>query len=474
MLKFLAVVAFAVVTVAANEPVYKTKTFNAKLDHFSFTSNATFPLRYLINDTYWNPSSTVAPIFFYTGNEGDITMFAENSGLVWEFAPHFEALIVFAEHRYYGESLPFGNLSFTDPKYSGYLSSSQALADYIDLIAELKIAYPKKQKHHPTPVIAFGGSYGGMLSAWIRMKYPGVITGALAASAPIWQFTNMTSCDAFNRVTTSAYGESANQGCVDTIKKSWSAIDRLGANDAGRAWLTQTFKPCKPISGKSNVKDLKDWLTDMWVNLAMVNYPYPANFLAPLPGHPVREVCKRMVTDVSDDKKLLLGIFEGATLYFNGTGTLKCMDFDSQGTQDLGTLGWDYQSCTEMVMPMCDRGDTMFEKVAWDIKTVSDNCYAQFKVRPNVNYVRNLYGGKEISASSNIIFSNGLLDPWSSGGVLNNVSDTSIAVILPGGAHHIDLRASNPLDPPSVKQARKFYRSIFKQWVNTVRNEYEN
>lgn len=51
------------------------------MDQFSFSRNDTFKMRVLYNEQYFDVSDP-GPVFFYTGNEGDIEMFANNTGLL--------------------------------------------------------------------------------------------------------------------------------------------------------------------------------------------------------------------------------------------------------------------------------------------------------------------------------------------------------------------------------------------------------
>lgn len=76
------------------------------------------------------------------------------------------------------------------------------------------------------------------------------------------------------------------------------------------------------------------------------------------------------------------------------------------------------------------------------------------------------WGGRNLESLSNVVFSNGLYDPWHGGGVLRNLSDSVVAVIIPDGAHHLDLMFSNPLDTESVKAARKTELWHIQKWIN--------
>lgn len=89
---------------------YNTSYFTQVLDHFNYhpPGYQTFQQRYLINDTFWGGAETNAPIFVYTGNEGDIEWFTQNTGFLFEKAPHFKALLVFIEVI----SMPYNISSF--------------------------------------------------------------------------------------------------------------------------------------------------------------------------------------------------------------------------------------------------------------------------------------------------------------------------------------------------------------------------
>ncbi|XP_067890018.1 lysosomal Pro-X carboxypeptidase isoform X1 [Heterodontus francisci] len=456
--------ALAAQSAATKQFDYETRYFEQKIDHFGFVEDATFEQRYLIADRYWNQNG--GPILFYTGNEGDITWFCNNTGFMWDMAKELGAMLVFAEHRYYGESLPFGKKSFSNLKHLNYFTSEQALADFAVLIRSLKHTTPGAQN---SPVIAIGGSYGGMLAAWFRMKYPNIVVGALAASAPIWLFENLTPCGAFYTIVTNDFLKSG-KGCAESIKNSWDAINNLSSRE-GLMFLSHTFHLCSPLQA-SDVASFKSWLRDTWVNLAMVDYPYKANFLQPLPAWPIKVVCTFLNDPSLPAESLLQNIFQAVNVYYNYTGNAGCLNISQSSTSNLDDRGWYYQTCTEMVMPSCSDGvNDMFEPVPWDFQLFSDNCKKDWGLRPRPDWITTVYGGKNISSHSNIVFSNGGLDPWASGGVTKSISDTLVAIIIPEGAHHLDLRSRNDKDPVSVRKARALEVEHIKKWIEEAKTE---
>jgi lysosomal Pro-X carboxypeptidase len=159
--------------------------FEQPLDHFAADNTIFFKQRFFWNDTFFQPNG---PILYYTGNEADVTLYVNATGLMWENAEQLGALLVFGEHRYYGDSLPFSNFSPSnpDPKQLQWLSVEQSLSDHAALVTHLKATMQGCTTS--TKVVAIGGSYGGMQSAWARMSHPTVFSGAIAGSAPILAF----------------------------------------------------------------------------------------------------------------------------------------------------------------------------------------------------------------------------------------------------------------------------------------------
>lgn len=326
------------------------------VDHVGYGTTDTFTLKYLYNNASYAPGG---PIFFYAGNEGQVELFANNTGIMYDLAPLFNAMLVFGEHRYYGESLPYGaNTSFADMQHLQYLTSIQALADYVLLLGNIK---EKFGLGADTPVVVFGGSYGGLLSAWFRMKYPSVVRGAWSAAGPVRMFypTDLP-LDGWAAVVKNTLLEC---GCDEaTVTASLAAITNLAATDDGRQKLNDIFL----LDDRSQITSAvgAGWLLS-YVQMALqsvseINYPYPSDFFAPMPGWPAVATCLHLsgnLTSNDTDEVLAGRLHDAINVYYNYTGQLEkaCIDpMNCGGTTAVSgtfiTFAWYFQYCSEVAL----------------------------------------------------------------------------------------------------------------------------
>lgn len=114
---------------------------------------------------------------------------------MWDLAKQFKAAVVFAEHRFYGMTMPFRDawtvrMRLKDLSNGKIIQEATRSVDGIDKLSTMDVrqviedyAYAIPQlksalKLPPnTPVIAFGGSYGGMLTGWLALKHPNLLAG---------------------------------------------------------------------------------------------------------------------------------------------------------------------------------------------------------------------------------------------------------------------------------------------------------
>jgi lysosomal Pro-X carboxypeptidase len=311
--------------------------FTVRIDHFNGSYDDTFEMRYLENDQYYN--GEYGPILFYAGNEGDVWNFYNNSGFVTEtLAKELGAKVIFAEHRYYGTSMPFltAEASYADVEHRRFLSIEQVMWDYIKIIEFIK----DKDGMQDRAVIAFGGSYGGMLAAWLRIKYPQHFQGAIAASAPILWFEGKTDPSAFTEIASKAIMSAGGQTCYDSIKYGFFDLVNIKYDTVQYANIDKIFNICgnSTIKSSEDIDNLIGLLSDSLGTMAMVNYPYATDFINPLPAWPIAEACKaagNYTPPTTADPPTTPSVFNlininqlqsAANVFYNWEKTQECLD----------------------------------------------------------------------------------------------------------------------------------------------------
>jgi len=148
-------------------------SFQQPIDH---RTSATFAQRYWQNSSFVKDART-APVILHICGEADCTdgYFLNDSALDW--ARDLGAHVVYLEHRFYGKSIPFADMSVDH-------MSSLTLDNILEDLANFQRSISAKNGWQGKWIVV-GGSYSGTLAALYRQKHPELVVGALASSAPM-------------------------------------------------------------------------------------------------------------------------------------------------------------------------------------------------------------------------------------------------------------------------------------------------
>ena len=227
---------------------------------------------------------------------------------------------------------------------------------------------------------------------------------------------------------------------------------------------------------------------------AMGSYPYPSSYMtggaARLPAWPVRAACAHLADAALEGDALLSALADAAGVFNNATGDAACYRLPADDEYD-GI--WDWQWCTQLFPQETyfamaggwsgagDREDgaggrvgssskDMFWHKPFNASFVEAHCARRFPgiEPPRWDWVAASVGGsaRGFASAGNIVFSNGAMDPWSAGGVREDLAPTVEALMIAEGGHHTDLFFADPADPPSVVAARAAEMARVRLWVD--------
>ncbi|OTB03266.1 hypothetical protein M426DRAFT_322045 [Hypoxylon sp. CI-4A] len=168
-------------------------TFDQLLDH-SNPALGTFAQRYWYSAQYWNPDHG-AVVFVNPGEQaadGFNVSYTTTQRLTGLLAQKLGAAVVIMEHRYWGESSPFEELTV---KNLQYLTLENSIKDNTYFANNFDAPWDNTSKStaKDVPWVYTGGSYPGALAGWIAVKDPDTFWAYYGTSGVVQAVANLDS-----------------------------------------------------------------------------------------------------------------------------------------------------------------------------------------------------------------------------------------------------------------------------------------
>ena len=112
----------------------------------------------------------------------------------------------------------------------------------------------------------------------------------------------------------------------------------------------------------------------------------------------------------------------------------------------------------------------MFLNHLWDQNAWNSHCISRWGIAPDIYYGQVVFGASKdpafaLRGVTNIVFSNGKLDPWHVGSVTETIHKDIVGFLMPGSAHFLDLMYPNDSDPQGVKDGRDVEKGTIIKWL---------
>uniref|UniRef100_A0A0N4ZGJ9 Serine protease K12H4.7 n=1 Tax=Parastrongyloides trichosuri TaxID=131310 RepID=A0A0N4ZGJ9_PARTI len=462
-------------------PDVQTGWFTNKVDHFDPTNNDTYQQYYQYNTKYFQKSNVYDVVFMMVGGEDPVSA-------KWVQKPDYQymqmaqthgAYIYQLEHRFFGQSIPYGNMNMTNVKY---FTTEQALEDLAAFIRSMS-----KQFTNPRWVI-FGGSYPGAMTAWFAAKYPDLYVGAVASSAPVELKLDFYEYPMVMQNTIKREG----QACYDAVNASFIALQKATLTAQGRAHLNQIFN-LQPAFNESTLTqlDITNFLANVFSTFqGIVQYTYDGRDETTKTIYTTKTMCQYMtgvkgplgfenIAAVLRWTNKVYGMPENSPLqnsYWDSLTELKQTTY-TYGTNDnsdaMAARGWMWLCCNEMGwLQTTDQGRNIFQQLI-PLNFYVNMCTDIFDSSVNINFVRDnnkkakkYFGGADSYSAANVILPNGNLDPWHAlGTYVTNNATHQYPYLIDGTAHCGDMYPDYDGQPASLGPVRQFIKSTVSDFI---------
>lgn len=418
-------------------PASKEGVFSQNINHNDITDLRRFNQRYWWTKEYAKSKS--APVIIYLCGESEC-----GSGVFWGMTgAHSQVLGAYSfalEHRYYGKSQPFKDLTNLSLKY---LTTELALKDVINFKRQIAAQMGLTGKW-----IIIGGSYAGHLAAQLRRLYPNDFVGALASSAAVRADDNMTEYDEH-------VAKIAGPECLKNLHPILFEVENAITTDDGFKKMKDLFL----VPQMNHRVDFMYLLSD--VTSASIQLGHKEQFCTALK--------EKGLAGLVEMKKFIDKRYVDFSRY-SAEEAEKTDLASNNGSVEMRQ--WFYQSCTEYGFW---QNASSTEALRARSKMLNVNYHNELCQRlfnlpealPVNNTIKYYYNPLLDITTSNILFTNGDRDPWLSTTInpLNgNVTNPNTESILMTDAMHCDdlSRGGNA----SIQAAKQKFQSLAKSWLS--------